>query len=519
MELESPDEGAALGDAPTQEQSGPSSSDTAKQSEKLAYWRHGKSKTPSRHAELAGDNLLHLRVPRSVDWLTEDSASTPHSRRSRIVLESFKLERVVPAAEGRVTHGGSGVNELISILNKPFEIKAILCTFNLNTGGRSIDGVQRAHRDEDILDGIDAIGKCQSLEKLTIVGELELEHLKRLCQSVQTSKVGHLELRLNIHDEEVTTVCKMVESNHNLKHLTFAGLIDRSEDLRMSVNNMLSFKDDFFQSMSANDMFSFEDDSFESMLPRHPMKASVGASLGSMLAKNSTLEHLDLGDSTMSPSAIKALLRPLTGDQRQLPVNTSLKHISVPSASEDTIGHRVARAVAAMLTSNKTLTHLNLAGYVFSEPSDACMVLQSLRTNETLQTLDMVGCCSHFEWEKDVFSEMLLLTQANLFLKSIELSTAQFGEGYIEAVKAQLAANAIKRSGTNVENLRETALHNPMMPQFSVEIEVPQEILESKRSESLQTGLDNLEVSACKSKSITRLLDFEIAIKVNQFKL
>jgi hypothetical protein len=419
-----------------------------------------------------------------------------------------------------VTHGGSGVNELISILNKPFEIKGILCTFNINTGGRSIDGVQRAQCDEDILEGIDAIGKCQSLEKLTIVGELELEHLERLCQSVQTSKVGHLELRLNLLAKEVTTVCKMVESNHNLKHLTFARLIDRSEDFslspRMLANDMLSFKDDFMESMLANDMLSFEEDSFGSMVL---VKASVGASLGSMLAKNSTLEHLDLGDSTMSPSAIEALLQPLTGAQGQLPVNTSLKHISVPSASEDNIGHRVARAVAAMLTSNKTLTHLNLAGYVFSEASDVCRFLESLRTNETLQSLDMVGCRSHFEWEEDVFSKMLQLTQANLFLKSIELSTAQFGEGHIEAVKAQLAANAIKRSGTNVQNLREKALHNPMMPQFSVEFEVAQEILESKPSDSLEIGLDNLEVSACESKSITRLLDFEIANKMNQIKL
>jgi hypothetical protein len=83
-------------------------------------------------------------------------------------------------------------------------------------------------------------------------------------------------------------------------------------------------------------------------------------------------------------------------------------------------------------------------------------------------------------------------------------------------VNSQLAANAIKRSGTNVENLREKALHNPMMPQFLDEIEVPQEILECRPSDSLEVGLDNLEVSACESKSITRFLDFEIAIKMNQ---
>jgi hypothetical protein len=408
------------------------------------------------------------------------------------MLESFKLERVVPAAEGRVTHEGSGVNELISILNKPFEIKDILCTFNLNTGGRSTDGIERAHRDEDILEAIDAIGKCQSLEKLTIVGWLELEHLWWLCQSVQTSKVGHLELRLNLRAREVSTVCKMVESNHNLKHLTFAGLIDHSE--AVSLTSMFAM----------NAMTDSAGTSIEPMLRNNHMKASVSASFESMLAKNSTLEHLDLGDSTMSPTGIEALLRPLTGARGELPVNTSLKHISVPTVSEDNIGYRVAKAVAAMLTSNKTLTHLNLAGYVFSKASDVCMVLESLRTNETLQTLDLVGCRSHFEWEEDVFSEMLHLTQANLSLKSIELSTAQFGEGHIEAVKAQLAANAIERSGTNVENLREKALRNPMMPQFSVEIEVPQEILESKPSNSLEIGLDNLEVSACESKSITR---------------
>jgi hypothetical protein len=221
----------------------------------------------------------------------------------------------------------------------------------------------------------------------------------------------------------------------------------------------------------------------------------------------------------MSPYAIKALLEPLTGAEGQLPVNTSLKHISVPSVSEANIGHEVAKAMARMLSSNKALTHLKLAGYAFSEPSDVCMVLQSLRTNKTLQTLDLLGCLSHFEWDEDVFVQMLELTQANPSLKSIELPKAKFAEVYIEAVKAQLAANAIKRSGTNVEKLREKVLHNPMKPQFLDEIEVPQEILECSSSDSLKIGLDNLEVSACESKSMTSFLDLEIAIKMNELKL
>jgi hypothetical protein len=369
----------------------------------------------------------------------------------------FFLERVVPGAEGTVTDK-VGADDLISALNVPSEIKAIHCSFSRTRKG--------AKWDEDIFKAIDAIGKCQNLEELT-VGGLEPQHVERLCQSVQTSKVGHLKVDMSC-ETTVTTLCKMLESNHNLKHLEF---------------------------------------------PHMWISHSIAVSLGSMLAKNSTLEHLHLGG--MNPDEIEVLLGPLTGAEGQLPVNTSLKHISVPSVTKDKIGHRVAKAVAAMLTSNKTLTHLRLVGNVFSEPSDVCMVLQSLRTNETLQKLDLCGCHSHFEWGEDVFIEMLQLAQGNSSLKSIVLSRAQFEEGHREAIKAQLAANAIKRSGRNVENLREKALQNPMMPQFSVEIEVPQEILECRPSDSLEIGLDNLEVSACESKSITRFLDFEIAIKMN----
>jgi len=342
----------------------------------------------------------------------------------------FFLERVVPGVQGTVTDK-VGANELISALNVPSEIKAICCSFLRSSTGPVWD--------EYIFKAIDAIGKCQNLEKLTIVGGLEPEY----------------------------------KPNHN----------------DYMLGGSLYFLD------------------------------SIAISLGSMLAKNSTLEHLDLGDFWMSPKEIKALLEPLYGAPGQLPVNTSLKHISVSIVSIYDNGPTVAEVVAAMLTSNKTLTHLNLAGYGFSEPSDVCMVLQSLRTNETLQTLDLVGCRSHFEWDEDVFAEMLHLTQASLCLKSIELSVAQFGEGHIEAVKAQLAANAIKRSGTKVENLPQKALHNPMNPHFLDEIEVPQEILECRPSDSLENGLDNLEVSACELKSMTRFLDFEIALKMNQLRL
>jgi hypothetical protein len=454
-----------VGDVSKPEKSmGSGSSDTAgKQSSKLShqYWDFRKITTTLNSL----GNRLKQAVSQGNRFKQDVIAS--HIQRLGAYKLDFFLDRVVPGAEGMVTDK-VGANDLISALNVPSEIKAIRCSLSrLRTGAKS---------DEDIFKAIDTIGKCQNLEKLTIVGWLEREHLERLCQSVQTSKVGDLEVNMVYHTHTtMTTVCKMVESNRNLKHLTF------------TINGQIGLSD-------AN-------------------------SLGSMLAKNSTLEHLDLGDSRIDPTGIEALLQPLTGAQGQLPVNTSLKHISVPSASEDNTGHRVAKAVAAMLTSNKTLTHLNLAGDVFSEPSDVCMVLESLETNETLQTLDLVGCSSSFAWEEDVFVKMLQFAQGNPSLKSIELPMKNLPEGHIEAVKAQFAANAIKSSGTNVENLREKALHNPMNPQFSVEMEVPQEILEYRPSDSLEIGLDNLEVSACESKSITRFLGFEIAIKMNQLKL
>ncbi|CAM6056741.1 unnamed protein product [Sphagnum tenellum] len=412
----------------TEKSMGSGSSDTAgKQSSKLSH-----------------QYLVLRKIPTTVDSLLnrlKQAASPGNSSKHHNKLDFF-VQRVVPGAAGMVTDK-VGANDLISALNVPSEIKAICCSFLRTSEG--------AKWGKDIFKAIDAIGKCQNLEKLTVEGELELKHFMRLCQSVRTSNVGHLEVNLNMlygSHITMTTVCKMVESNHNLKHLTFfGGSIDRSE----------------------------------------------AVSLGSMLARNSTLEHLDLGDTCVDPDEIEALLRPLTGAEGQLPVNTSLKHISVPSVSKDKIGHRVAEAVAAMLTSNKTLTHLRLVGNVFSEPSDVCMVLQSLRTNETLQILDLCCCQSHFEWGEDVFIEMLQFAQGNSSLKSIELSRAQFEEGHIEAIKAQLAANAIKRSGRNVENLRKKTLHNPMMLQFLDEIEVPQEILECRPSDSLEIGVDNLE--------------------------
>jgi hypothetical protein len=224
------------------------------------------------------------------------------------------------------------------------------------------------------------------------------------------------------------------------------------------------------------------------------MKASVGAIFGSMLAKNSTLEHLDLVSCKWGPNGIEALLQPLTGTSRQLPLNRSLKHLSINAAYKHGLRCEDAKAIARMLSSNKTLTHFNLSADYSLEPNDVCLILLSLRTNETLQTLGLENCLG--VRGRQVFMVMLELTQANPWLTSIELSGTQLQEEQKEAVRAQLAANAIQRCEINVENGREKAGIDPLTLQRLGEVEVLQEMIAIRPSDPLEVGIDNLEVSA-----------------------
>jgi hypothetical protein len=146
-----------------------------------------------------------------------------------------------------------------------------------------------------------------------------------------------------------------------------------------------------------------------------------------------------------------------------------------------------------MLSSNKTLTHFNLSADYSLEPDDICLILLSLRTNENLQTLGLENCLGVRGTQ--VFREMLELTQANPWLKSIELSGTQLGEEQKEAVRAQLAANAKQRSETNVETVREKASIYPVTLQPPGEVEVLQEIPAIRPPDPLEDGINNLEVS------------------------
>jgi hypothetical protein len=278
------------------------------------------------------------------------------------------------------------------------------------------------------------------------------------CQSLKQLTIsGKLDL------EQIQQLCKSLQASPNLKHFKF---IDKA------------------------------------------MKPPVGVIFGSMLAKNSTLEHLDLVSCKWGPNGIEALLQPLTGTSTQLALNRSLKHLSINAAFKHGLRCEDAKSIARMLSSNKTLTHFSLSADYSLEPNDVCLILLSLRTNETLQKLGLENCLGVRGMQ--VFMVMLELTQANPWLTSIELSGTQLEEEQKEAVRAQLLANAKQRFETNVETVREKASIYPVTLQAPGEVEVLQETLAMRPSDPLEVGMDNLEVSAT-NKNPYQIFNNEIA--------
>jgi hypothetical protein len=335
------------------------------------------------------------------------------------------------------------IDDLLSILNMPCAVSVIECNFQLAGSYSALDRKKR-------LKAIDAIGRCQSLKRLTISGKLDFEQIQQLCKSLRASQVEYLELCISgLPYIGLTSICEMLMIISNLKHFKFSG---------------------------------------------KARKSPVGVIFGSVLAKNSTLEHLDLVSCKWGLNGFEALLQPLTGTSRQLPLNRSLKHLSINVDFKHGLRCEDAKAIARMLSSNKALTHFDLSADYSLGPDDVCLILSSLKTNENLQTLGLENCLG--VRGRQVFTVMLELTQANPWLKSIELSGTQLEEEQKEAVRAQLAANAKQRSEANVETVREKASIYPVTLQAPGEVEVLQEMLAIRPSDPLEVGMDNLEVSA-----------------------
>ncbi len=376
-----------------------------------------------------------------------------------LTIRGFCLWHIYPSKTGSPSLITRDADELISYLNGTSLIETLQWTSLVQWVSH-----EERNRIEAVLD---AIGKCQSLRKLQIFGQqFMIEEVKRLCQSLLRNQVEDLTLRghdrLEIFHPDsrlkgTQTICTMVLMNHNLKHL------------------------------SLNDM--------------HPR---IYDYFGSMLATNSTLESLFLGERPFTPFLVDVLLQPLTGDGENLPLNTTLKRLTITATY-------ATEAIVAMLATNNSLTHLTLhampAGYLSS--SDVCMIVQSLKTNKTFQKLTIMGHLwdDYDPWEHkdleiddawgvqgrdDVFAGIMDLLQVNPRLKDIDIWALDKAQR--EAIKAQLA--------TNLEIVEKTDDFKTSQ-QIPIEGEVSRRMQEINLFTNLEASVTNLKVSLYKAKPMS----------------
>jgi hypothetical protein len=239
------------------------------------------------------------------------------------------------------------------------------------------DGYDEAYK-EHRHQFIDAVGTCQSLKELTIYAydeKLSIEEVQLLCQNL-LPRLNSLKLRGELGNDGVEIVCEKMTNNCALKNLSL--VISRVEG----------------------------------------RESSAGASLGSMLAINSTLDSLYLDGTDLGPNGVEALLQPLTGHATDPPLNKSLTHLTIDGHGIQ-MGQGAGEASARMVRTNDTLKYFAIPGWDL-EPSDVCKILESLQKNQTLDHLDLFGC----EGVKgpDVSAKMMDLFRMNHSLNHIDLS-------------------------------------------------------------------------------------------------
>jgi hypothetical protein len=271
--------------------------------------------------------------------------------------------------------GGAGAvsfEEAIRRLNES-QPEDLIFTF------QEVDGCDEAYK-EHRHQFIDAVSTCQSLKNLTIQAfgqNLKIEEVQRLCQNLLPA-LNSLQLDGFFDYDVVQIVCEKMANNCLLKNLSLA--------------------------IKAEGRIS-----------------SAGASLGSMLAINSTLEFLDLEDTDLGPNGEEALLQPLTGHATARPINKSLAHLIIGGGGFRAvpIGQGAGEAIAHMLRTNDTLTHFSIDTGNWLKPSDVCKILESLQKNQTLLSLSLAQC----EGVKgpDVSAKMMDLFRMNRSLTNIDL--------------------------------------------------------------------------------------------------
>ncbi|CAK9265733.1 unnamed protein product [Sphagnum jensenii] len=265
--------------------------------------------------------------------------------------------------------GGVSFEEAIRRLNES-EPEDLMFTF------REVDGCDAAYK-EHRHQFIDAVSTCQRLKNLTMPAygqKLKIEEVKLLCQNLLPA-LNSLDLSGYFDYDVVQIVCEKMANNCVLKNLSLA----------LSVEGRMS---------------------------------SAGASLGSMLAINSTLDSLDLRGIDLGPNGVEALLQPLTGHATARPLNKSLTHLLI-GGSDIPWGEGAGEAIAHMLRTNDTLTHFSIDTGDGLKPSDVCKILESLQKNQTLLSLDLRGCQG--VKGPDVSAKMMDLLRMNRSLTNIDL--------------------------------------------------------------------------------------------------
>ncbi|CAM6015575.1 unnamed protein product [Sphagnum balticum] len=239
-----------------------------------------------------------------------------------------------------------------------------------------VDGCDEAYK-EHRHQFIDAVSTCQSLKNLTIEAydqKLKIEEVQRLCQNLPPA-LNSLTLKGLFDYDVVQIVCEMMANNCVLKNLS----------LRIRLEGRMS---------------------------------SAGASLGSMLAINSTLDSLDVRYTDLGPNGVEALLQPLTGHATARPLNKSLAHLDIGEFGIQ-MGQGAGEAIAHMLRTNDTLTHFSILAGKGLKPSDMCKILESLQKNQTLLSLSLEHCQGLKG--PDVSAKMMDLFRMNRSLTNIDL--------------------------------------------------------------------------------------------------
>jgi hypothetical protein len=251
------------------------------------------------------------------------------------------------------------------------------------------DGAYNEHRHQFI----DAVSTCQSLKELRICNsnqKLSIEEVQLLCQNLLPA-LNSLTLQRVLDNDGVQIVCEKMANNCALKNFHMEG-----------------------------------------------MPSASAASMGSMLAINSTLDSLDLRKTLLGSNGVEALLQPLTCHAPDPPLNKSLTHLKIGGYGIQ-IGQGAGEAIAHMLRTNDTLTHFSIVNCHGLEPSDVCKILESLQKNQTLLSLSLRNCQG--VKGPDVLAKMMDLMQMNHSLTNIDLGCTPLEQSDVCKILESLQKN------------------------------------------------------------------------------